>query len=178
MRGKSSPERYGPVAIAIHWITAVAVIGLLVSGMRAADLSDPAAKADLLRIHAAVGITVLALTLLRLVWWWLVDRKPAQPAGMPRWQAVAARVVHALLYVVVIAMAASGIAMIVLSGAGETLFGSSTAPLPDFTRYAPRAPHGAGARILIALVILHVAAALYHQFVLRDRLLGRMGLGR
>lgn len=178
MRGRSSPERYGPVAIAIHWITAAAVIGLLVSGMQAADLSDPAAKAGLLRVHAAIGVAVLALTLLRLVWWWLVDRKPAEPAGTPRWQTAAARTVHGLLYVVVIAMAASGIAMIALSGAGDTLFGSSMAPLPDFTRYAPRAPHGAGGRILIALVVLHVAAALYHQFVLRDRLLGRMGLGR
>jgi cytochrome b561 len=50
--------------------------------------------------------------------------------------------------------------------------------LPDFMLYPPRIGHGLGAMVLIALVLAHVAAALYHQFVLRDRLLARMGLGR
>ncbi len=71
----------------MHWVTAVALIGMLVSGLRAADMSDPAAKLALLRIHAVMGVSVLALTLLRLFWWWLADKKPADPAGTPRWQA-------------------------------------------------------------------------------------------
>jgi cytochrome b561 len=178
MHWKSGTDRYGAVAITIHWVTAIAILGLLLSGFQAADMDDLAAKAALLRIHAAMGISVLGLTLMRLVWWWLADRRPAEPAGMPRWQNAAARVVHGLLYVVVLGMAASGIGMLVLSGAGAVLFAGAPGPLPDFTDYLPRVPHGIGARLLIALVLLHSGAALYHQFVRRDRLLSRMGVGR
>lgn len=178
MRLKSTPERYGTVAIAIHWATALAIFGLLASGFRAADMIDLSAKASLLRIHAVMGVSVLALTLLRLAWWWLADRKPADPAGTPLLQARAARIVHGLFYLVIIVMAASGIGMIALSGAGTVLFGVADVPMPDFTRYPPRVPHGIGANLLVTLILLHVGAALYHQLVLRDRLLARMGLGR
>jgi cytochrome b561 len=178
MSAKSTPERYGTVAIAMHWVTAFAVFGLLASGFRAAGMVDLGAKASLLRVHAVVGISVLVLTVLRVLWWWLVDRKPADPAGTPRWQAVSAHIVHGLFYVVIAGMAASGIGMMALSGAGEVLFGGSTASLPDFTLYLPRIPHGLGARLMLALIVIHVGAALYHQYVLRDRVLARMGAGR
>lgn len=175
---KSSPERYGTVAIAIHWVTAIAILGLLLSGFQAAGMEDDAAKAGLLRIHAALGISVLVLTLLRIAWWVFVDRRPADPAGTPRWQVRTAHVVHGLLYAVILVMAASGIGMLALSGAGAILAGGAALPLPDFTLYPPRIPHGIGSRLLLALVVLHVGAALHHQFVRRDRLLARMGLGR
>lgn len=175
---KSTPTRYGAVPIAIHWITALALLGLLMSGFRAADMMDDAAKAGLLRIHTAVGVAVLALTLARIVWWIAVDRKPPYPATLPRWQQIASSAVHGLLYLAVLLMAGSGIAMMALSGAGDIVWGDAAGPLPDFRQFAPRAGHGLGATLLIALALAHVAAALYHQFVLRDRLLARMGLGR
>lgn len=171
---KSSSDRYGAIAVAIHWATAVAVAGLLVSGFRAAGTIDPVAKEGLLRIHAIVGGTVLLLTLTRIAWWVFADRHPAEPAGTPRLQGLAARAVHLLFYVVLIGMAASGIGMLALSGAANILFGGAPGPLPDFMVYAPRIPHGFGAFFLVALVLTHVAAALYHQYLLRDRLLARM----
>ena len=64
--------------------------------------------------------------------------------------------------------------MVALSGAGAVLFDAASAALPDFWAYLPRIPHGIGARLVIALVALHVGAALYHQFVCRDGLLQRM----
>jgi cytochrome b561 len=51
-------------------------------------------------------------------------------------------------------------------------------PLPDFSTVTPSVVHGLAARLLIGLLILHIAAALFHHFVRRDRLLARMGLGR
>jgi cytochrome b561 len=178
MPAKSTPTRYGAVPIAIHWITALALLGLLVSGFRAADMLDDAAKTAILRIHTAVGIAVLALTLARLLWWVAIDRKPAYPAGQPRWQQIASAAVHSLLYLAILLMAGSGIGMMALSGAGDIVWGGAAAPLPDFRQFAPRAAHGIGATLLIALTLAHTAAALYHQFILRDRLLARMGLGR
>lgn len=175
---KSSTDRYGRVAIIIHWVTAAMVIGLMIAGSRAADMTDPEAKAALLRIHAPMGTAVLVLTLVRIGWWLLADTRPAEPAGVPRLQALAAKAVHGLMYLALLGLAGSGIAMIALSGAGDILFGTAPGPLPDFWDFAPRYGHAAMAWLMGAVVVLHVGAALYHQVVLKDRLLARMGIGK
>jgi cytochrome b561 len=84
--------------------------------------------------------------------------------------------VHLLLYVVIILMSTSGIATIIASGAMPALL--SGQPLPDFSGLIPRTAHGIGSRLLLALLVAHIGAALYHQFIRRDRLLARMGVGR
>ncbi len=175
---KSSPDRYGRVAITIHWVSAALVLGLMIAGFRAADMTDLEAKASLLRIHSPLGAAVLVLTLVRLGWWLLADTKPEAPAGVSHMQTMAAKAVHGLLYVAILGLAGSGIAMLVLSGAGGILFGSAPGPLPDFWEFAPRYGHAAMAWLMGALLLLHVGAALYHQFILRDRLFARMGLGK
>ena len=76
-------------------------------------------------------------------------------------------------------MAASGLALAVQAGLPDVLLGTSGMSLPQtLAGYAPRTVHGAPATMLLALVALHVLAALYHQLVRKDRLLARMGLGR
>lgn len=178
MRLTSSSQTYGAVAIAIHWVSALAVFGLLASGLVMEDMPNNADKTGLLRTHAIIGALVLLLTLLRILWWWLADTRPAAHPDTPPLQARAAHIVHGLFYVALIVMGASGIAMIVLSGAGAILTGAAPGPLPDFAEYAPRAAHGVVAFLLMALIAAHVLAALYHQLVLKDRLMARMGLGR
>ena len=175
---KSTPERYGRVAIAIHWTSAVLIIGLMIAGFRAADMTDPAAKAALLRIHAPLGIAVFVLTLSRIAWWRFADRKPRDPADLPRLQTLAAKAVHGLLYVAILGLAGSGIALLALSGAGAILFGNAPGPLPDFWAFTPRYGHAAMARLMALLLLAHTGAALYHQFIRKDRLLARMGIGR
>jgi cytochrome b561 len=172
---KSTPDRYGTMAMSIHWISVALILVLIASGFRAADTVDPAAKAAaILRLHVPIAIAVLALTMLRIVWWWRFDRKPSPVAGSPRWQERAARAVHVLFYVVILGMVASGVGMLALSGAAPMIFGAESGPLPDFWKYPPRIPHGIGARLLLALLVLHAGAALYHHFVRRDGLLRRM----
>jgi cytochrome b561 len=149
------------------------MVALLASGFRTANTIDPAAKAAILRVHAVLGFGILALTLARLAWWF-IDAKPALVAGTRPFMARAAKTVHALFYVVILGMGASGIGMLALSGAGAMLFAGAPGTLPDFWAYAPRVPHGIGARAFIALFALHAGAALYHHFVKRDGLLGRM----
>lgn len=172
---KSTSDRYGSVAIAIHWISAAGIIALLASGLVAADQVDPAAKLALLRIHVPLGIGVLLLTLLRIIWWAVADKRPQPPAGQAPWQDLLARLVHGGLYVIVLVMAGSGIATLALSGALPAIL--SGAALPDFSAVAPRLVHGIGGKLTLALLAAHVGAALYHQFIRRDRLLARMGLG-
>jgi cytochrome b561 len=171
---KSTTDHYGAMVVSIHWLSALLIIILVASGFRAANTLDPAAKAAILRLHVPIAIAVIVLTIVRLGWWWGFDRKPDPVIGSPRWQERAARAVHVLFYVVILGMTASGIGMMALSGAAPMIFGGAGAPLPDFWKYPPRLPHGIGARLLLALLVLHVGAALYHHFVRSDGVLWRM----
>jgi cytochrome b561 len=175
---KSTSDRYGTVALLLHWTSAVLIVGLMVAGFRAASMIDPMAKANILRMHAPVGVAVLLLTLFRIGWWTFADRKPGDVEGMPRLQSMAAKAVHGLFYVAIVGLAASGIGLMAISGAGDVLFGGAPGPLPDFWAFAPRYGHAAMARLMLALLVLHVGAAFYHQFVRRDRVFARMGIGR
>ena len=175
MSMKSSRERYGSVAITIHWLTALLILALFVTGLMAAGQAEGAAKLALLRFHLPLGIGVLVLTLLRIIWWWAVDRHPDVPANQPGWQRVTAWIVHVGLYLVILLLAASGIATLVLSGALPAIIGSAS--LPDLETVLPRMVHGIASRVMLGLLVLHIGAALYHQFIRRDRLLARMGVG-
>lgn len=178
MPAKSTSQSYGSVAIAIHWLSAILIVILLASGFRAANISDAAAKADTLMVHVPAGISLLVLTLARMAWWLFADSKPGPEGDGPRWQEQAAKAVHLLFYIVILGMAASGIGMFILSGAGSVIFAGAEGVLPDFWNYPPRLPHAIGARILIALLLAHVGAALYHHFVIRDGVLRRMWFPR
>ena len=172
---KDKTARYGIVAVALHWTSAAAVFLLLPLGFLAAASSDTARSIALLRIHVPMGILVLLLTILRLAWW-RHDPRPDAVAG-PRWQVISAKATHLLLYAVLILMGSSGIGLMIASGAGSSLFGDEPAALPQFTRYAPMVIHALGAFALVALLILHVGAALYHQLYRRDATLLRMAYG-
>lgn len=171
---KSSADRYGAIPVTIHWLSAILTLLTLGSGFQAGNALEPLAKAGFLRIHIGAAIIVLLLTAFRIVWWLVFDKKPLPLPGAPVWQEQFARGVHLALYVIILGMGASGLGMIVLSGAGPVIFGKTGAVLPDFHLYPPRVPHGLGAFLLLALLFLHIAAALYHQLGRRDGLLQRM----
>jgi len=172
---KSSPTRYGKLPIAIHWLTALLIVMLFGTGLAASSQTDSAATLALVRFHVPLGIAVLALTLLRIVWWWFIDRRPEPAPGQPRLQELAARVVHLGLYVVLMVLASSGIATLVLSGAMPAIIAGTT--LPEFDSLLPRLVHSVVSKLMLALLALHIGAALWHQFIRRDRLLARMGIG-
>ena len=174
---QSTSDRYGTIAVSIHWLTAVLILIALGSGFSAADAVDTGNKAQLLRVHLSTAIAVFALTLFRVLWWWALDKKPDPAPGSPFWQERSARIVHFLFYIVTFGMVASGMGMVLLSGAGPVVFGQAGA-LPDFWTYAPRTPHGIGARLLLALLVFHTGAALYHHVFRQDGLVSRMWFAR
>lgn len=176
-RLRSSTERYGLVARALHWLIAATILGALVSGFVADAADDRAATITALQAHLTFGLTGVVLTLVRISWWTVADKRPApSPAGRRfHW---AARTTHVLLYAIPLAMGVTGIGMIALTGAADQIVAGAPGPLPSFEETEPRAGHGIGALVLIGLIVLHIAAALFHQFVLRDRLLSRMGIGQ
>jgi len=176
MAVKSTSNRYGSVAIAIHWSSAMAVILTFVAGFVVAETVPPGQGAPILLLHITLGLIVFALTVLRILWWLLADTHPRAPADQPRWQIWAAQAVHLGLYVLLVLMASSGITTLILSGALPTLL--SGGPVPDFSALIPRIAHGVMSKILLALFVMHVGAAIYHQVIRRDHLLARMGVGR
>lgn len=172
---KSTSSHYGSVAIAIHWTSAAAILFAFAAGLTAANIGDQTRTGPILLAHISIGLLVLLLTLLRIAWWLLADRRPAPHPGQPGWQMALASVVHVAIYATILLMGASGVATIILSDALPHLIAGT--PLPDFSTLPPRIAHGIFARLLLALLVLHIAAALYHQFVRGDRLLSRMGIG-
>lgn len=175
-----TPTRYHPVLVALHWLIAFAVLVALGMGTFVLkELPNTAPlKIDGLGDHMIAGISILVLMVIRL-FVRLFTQKP-QPAttGNPALDKIA-RLMHYAFYVVVFLMAFSGIGIAVQAGLPDIVFFGSGAPLPEtFAIYPPRIGHGIFAKLLMALIVMHVGAALFHQFVRKDRLLSRMWFGR
>lgn len=170
------PQRYHPVLVALHWIVAAMVIVALFGGLVILEdtpNSDPS-KIGSLRIHMILGGIVLLLTIVRLVVRLRTAHPPEASSGFALADALAPWA-HRALYLLVFLMAGSGVTLSVMSGLPDAVFGNAALPA-SFEGFAARAVHGATASLLIVLILAHVAAALYHQFVRRDDLMARMRL--
>lgn len=162
--------RYSGVAIAFHWTIALLVIVNLGIGLGVLPGSMPT--------HKAIGITVLVLTLGRVAWR-LGHRPPPLPKTVLPWQRGLAHATHWALYLLLLAMPLSGWAMVSGTEKRRPLewFGAFDIPyLPVSSAVgdAGANAHGLLGWLMLLLVMLHVAAALFHQFVQRDRLIARM----
>lgn len=173
------PERYHRGLVLLHWVMAVLIIVALVAGkliLERLDNADPD-KLFSLTAHMSIGILVGALLVVRLV---IRLRKPV-PEHATTGNALLDRIgvaTHWLLYLLVAVMVLSGLGMALGAGLFPITYGASGDAIPDTLQtMPPRAVHGLTSNLLFLLIALHIAAALYHQFVLRDGLLRRMGFG-
>jgi cytochrome b561 len=184
-RSNQNSSRYSLVAIVMHWVLGAALVGIFIMGLYMADLPFSPLRLKLYNWHKWAGVTILVLSALRLLWR-MTHRPPELPArisqSMPRWQHWAHHGTHYALYALFFAVPLIGWAYSSAAGFPIVLFG--ILPLPDFVS-ADKALaalikpfHELSAFALAALVVLHVAAALKHQFVDRDGLLDRMRPGR
>lgn len=185
----SSQQRYTAVAIALHWAIALLIIGMIAVGwiMDAMPGGPGSPKTEIIQIHKSVGITILLLTVARIVWR-LMNPPPAEPP-MPKWQSLLANSVHILLYVMMLAMPLTGwiMASAEISQHETRFFGTvemyvpGIPGLPAETREGLAdtfgSLHSAGAWVIIGLLALHVAGAVKHQFIDKDGLLARMAPG-
>lgn len=167
--------RYSAVAIALHWTIALFVIINLVVGI--GHDAVPALRAWM-PAHKSIGITVLVLTLARLAWR-LGHRAPPLPAEVKGWERGAAHAVHGLFYVVLILLPLSGWAMVSSPDRKKPLdwFGVFDVPFLSVSRETAHfggGAHGLLGWLMLALVVIHIAGALRHQFLLRDNLVARM----
>ncbi len=188
--------RYGTVSQVLHWTIAALVIVQLVMGKAGLIDAEHSSTAAFMW-HGSLGLIVLALALVRILWI-LVNRPPAFPATLSRLGRISARTVHVSLYALLIALPMSGWWAASAEGATVNFFNMATVPGWRVTAASPSRsetqfqtlaePEQQGAAqddaaqeihellgdALLVLVILHVLAALKHQFVDHDQLIERM----
>ena len=174
-----SRRGYTRPAIALHWLIALLVVGGFSLGLYMSDLPVSPQKLRYFSWHKWSGITVLALTFVRLAWR-LTHPAPAPVPGLPRWQEQAARTIHRVLYVLLFAIPLTGWMYSSASGYPVVYFGIKALQLPDLVAKDKaladllKAVHQSLNWTLLVLVAIHAAAALKHHFVDRDETLRRM----
>lgn len=166
---------YGGMAKLLHWLIAAILVGQFALGWLMPAVRRGMEPGLAMRMHIALGIVVLALIVVRFAW--RVTHSVPE-AALPRWQRQASLAVHCLLYLLVLVTTLSG--WFYASARGWALDFFGLFPLPPLV--AQGSPFGRAIGgihegvvwVLLALVLLHVAAALVHAFVYRDDVMQRM----
>lgn len=168
--------RYDLGMQALHWATALAIVGAFVLIQVVEGLPKGDTRAFMMGLHKSFGVTALTLVLVRVVWRHL-SPPPALPPMAP-WIGTASRVGHVALYALMVAVPVVGM---VMSWSGErpiAVFGLFTLPtlLPPNPglKEAAEGVHEVLGNAILILAGLHAAAALVHQYVLKDGVLARM----
>ena len=171
-----TPKRYHPVHVALHWAIALLVLGFVGLGTFVIGPMPNDQELSLLGMHSMLGPILAVLVLVRLATRFIFKRPAAADAGHPLLNLVG-RAVHVFLYVGVFVLLFSGASLSMAYGLPDILTGDGTMPADLFV-YPQRFMHGILSNLMMALVALHVGAALYHQFIRKDNLLARMWFGK
>ena len=166
---------YTPLARALHWTTAVLLLALFGLGISMTRWVPDEQKIRVYSWHEWVGITVFALTALRLMWR-LTHRAP--PIDIPAWEKIAAGTVYVAMYLLLVAQPIVGWLMSTAFGFPVVYLGLIPIPAPvaEDQELAERLQglHEALAIGLFLLFVLHLAGVLYHHLIRRDAVLSRM----
>ena len=168
---------YDTVSRVFHWLTVALVVVMVGAGLVMTQEVPRPVQNALFALHKSLGPFVLLVVCLRLGWR-AFHRAPPLPAGVSGAQAGAAHAVHGLLYLLLLVLPVSGYVFVTAGGYPIELFRALGIP-PLFGKnegvsHVAENVHQAAAFLLIGLVLLHVAAALYHRLVLGDGILARM----
>lgn len=174
--GTTADPRYTKVAIWLHWLIGLAVIVNIGLAMLTEDMPRETHRAAM-NIHKALGITILLLTIL-LILWRIGHKPPPLPATTPAWQRPLSKVVHLLFYLLLLLLPLSGWAWMSAADRPIDFFGLFTVPSiiapSENVADVLHDRHEMLGLTMLALVTIHILAALKHQFVDRTRLIGRM----
>ena len=171
--------RYSNIAVTLHWLTAALVVTQVVIGFTFHNMERGPDRMELFTWHKTVGATILILALLRLAYR-LINRPPPFPEELPRWERLAAVWNHRAFYFLLVALPLTG--LIAVSGKTDGWFTPLVGGIPLPT--VPGISEGGGElsggvhEVLVfttlALLVLHIGAALKHQFFVPNRAAGRM----
>ena len=178
---KNTPVRWGVVSSALHWLSALLVLGLLVAGFSYAELiTDTATKFNVMQLHKSFGILLLTVTLIRIVCRFSLGPIPKVSPSSTAFEHRIAVVLHNVFYVLLIAMPVVGWLIVSTSTKGipTEIFGLFTLPkliAPNKELHGLfEEMHEILAFVLIGLLLLHIGAALKHHLVYKNDILRRM----
>jgi cytochrome b561 len=177
---KAQADRYHPLLVTLHWLLAALIFAMLGIGFfTLAGMSNAAPeKIAILLIHMSTGMLIVALMFVRLLLRMWTASPPTATAGSASLDRIA-RLIHYGFYILVFAMAATGLATAISAGLNRSVFQGSGQPLPaSFASYPTFTAHFYLACLLVGLFLMHSVGALYHQFFLKDELFRRMWFGR
>ncbi len=174
---KNTETHYGLLSMLLHWVTALCVVGLFALGLWMSGLEHQDAWYNRAPdLHKSIGLSLLLLTLVRIIWL-RISPKP-QPLPASRGEHIFVAAIHGLLYLLLFGVMFSGYMIATGEGHGIAVFGWFEVPaLPwQIEHQADIAGevHEILAFVLMGLMLLHAAAALKHHFVLKDNTLRRM----
>jgi cytochrome b561 len=178
-RGRSAGSAgYNRVARAMHWLVAALAVMVVSFGWAGeAAPRNTAARGSLLLLHGSIGLTILAVMVVRVLWR-LRHAAPALPPTLSRLEAALAHGTHLALYLIFIAMPLAGYVNAAAQGQAVSLFGvvaiPPLLPVDQGLSQAAIAIHLVGQYLVYLLVAAHVAAALFHGIVKKDGVLERM----
>ena len=173
----SAVARYTQSAIMLHWLTVLLIFVTFPLGVYVHELAFSPFKLQLASYHKWIGVTILLLTVFRLAWR-MLHKPPPLPETIPVWQQRAAQGLHHLLYLLLLVIPVSGWLMSSAKGVPVVYFG--LVQLPDLAGKDKELGdmlqeiHEALNLGMLALVIMHIAAAFKHQFIDKDSLMLRM----
>lgn len=168
---------YSPTARLLHWITAILVLAMVPAGVVMVNVGPGALQNTLFDFHRSTGVLLFVLTAVRLAW--RLTHPPAPlPLEIAAWQRIAAKIVHTLLYVILLGSPVLGWVATSAYPAPIPFYGLFTLPpivSPD-RALSERlfAVHQVVGLVFAGLILVHIAAALLHGFVLKDPVLRRM----
>ena len=176
---ESATSRYHPLQVTLHWLTVILIFAAFLLGKSMSQLpNEDASKLAPMAIHMSLGIITLTVIIVRFV----MRSKYPQPAYASTGNALfdaLGRFVHFALYALVALMAFSGITLSMQAGLAPIVFFGSGASLPaNLFAFTSRAVHGFIAPALLLLVLVHVGAAFYHQWFIKDGLFSRLRFGK
>lgn len=163
---------YGRIIQGFHWLNALLILILLPMGLVMTRMADGLNKTNLYRVHIAIGLLVLLITVFRVIWRFK-DRVPDVPSGLSRLHKFGLKTVHILLYVLLFVLTISGIGMLVLSGLG--LSPANVVPEAISQNITPVFTHRIVSRLYILLFIGHLGGVLMYQFR-ESNVMSRMGV--
>lgn len=170
---KNTAQNYGSLAKWLHWLAALVIVAMLIMGYLTTVLEHPG---SLYFYHKSLGATLLIVMVVRLIWRWC-NPQPKH-IHIPQSQRIIARIAHYLLYLATFVMIIAGWCMSSYGGHPVPFWGKTNLALPvsinkPLGDWFESAHHWA-AWSLFGLIIIHILAALYHQFMLHDNLIRSM----
>ncbi len=169
-------KQYSKRTAITHWLILVLFTAALALGAWLNESQNTNQKLSMYPLHFIIGDTVLLLVLLR-IYFRKKDGEPAPANASPLLNKVAAAT-HVLMNLSLIALVISGVATVATSGLVEALKAADPALIPDFHHVGAKEFHELFLGVTLFLIAFHVAAALYHQLVLKDNVLRRIMIKR